>query len=563
MQKRWSIPIPNPQLQVDLSNALNIHPITSQLLVNRGIQTVDEARNFLNANLSALHDPFLLKDMDQAVARIRRAKEKQERVLIYGDYDVDGVTSSVLLRNIFKKLGMDVLHYIPHRMAEGYGLNHSIVDYTREQKVNLLIAVDCGISAFSVVSALRQSGVDVIIFDHHEPGETLPEAVAVVDPKRADCGYPFKGLASVGLVMKLFQAIFGKIDEDLLDLVAIGTVADVAELRGENRIFVKHGLPRISKTNNHGLKALLEVARIKDKPMKPSYVGFILGPRINATGRMDSALRSLELLVSESREEALKLAQILEENNQIRQKTQNEIVQEALSLVEREINFNEHQVIVVNKPGWHKGVLGIVASRIMEKYYRPAIVISTENGVGTGSARSIEGFHLYEALTYCSSHLENYGGHRRAAGLTVKEEKIQHLRELINDFAKKSLSFESFIPTLTVDAQVPLNLLDMNLMKTIEQLEPHGEGNPAPVLCTRQVTVKSPPQVLGKDTLKFGVTDGEVILSAVGFGMGKMRDMIAMGRKIDIAYQLEVDDWNKEPTVSLKLKDIKEAGDRV
>ncbi len=562
MTKKWHIKTPHPKLQVELSNALNIHPVLAQLLINRRIETIEDAKRFLHCDLSRLHDPFLLKDMDRALTRIRQAQTRREKVLIFGDYDVDGVTSSVLLKGLLKNLGIEAMNYIPHRMQEGYGLNHGVVQTCKENDVSLLISVDCGISAFSEVRALKAAGIDAIIFDHHEPSDGLvPDAVAVVDPKRHDCPYPFKGLASVGLMAKLSQALTGKIFEEDLDLVAIGTIADVVELRGENRTFVKIGLPKISQTRRAGLKALLKVAKISGKKFQPSYVGFILGPRINATGRMSSAIHSLDLLLSEDYTQALELAQTLEEHNSIRQKTQNDILEEALSIVEREVNFKDHQVIVLNRPGWHKGVLGIVASKIVEKYYRPAIILSTQDGVGTGSARSIEGFSIFEALHNCRDHLENFGGHKRAAGLTIKEEKISAFRDTINDFARRMIQAEDLIPSLSLDAQLPLSAVNLDLVDVIESLEPYGEGNPSPIFCSRQLVVKSPPQVLGKETLKFWVTDsvGQTVLPAVGFGMAKFRGMVTAGSQVDLAYSLSIDDWNKEPAVILKLKDLKES----
>ncbi len=558
--KRWIIKPPHPQLQVQLSNALQIHPIIAQLLVNREVDQEADARDFLFGNLADLHDPFLLKDMDRAVNRIHKARDSDELVLIFGDYDVDGVTSSALLNFVLKKIGVRVMHYIPHRMHDGYGLNHDIAQLAKEKGVSLLIAVDCGITAHSEVANLNSVGVEVIIFDHHEPPpEGIPSAVAVVNPKRADCAYPFKSLASVGLMAKLIQALLGKIDEDYLDLVALGTIADVVPLRGENRIFVKNGLPKIAQTKNPGLSALLDVAKIKGKAMRPFYVGFILGPRINATGRMDSAQKSLELFLSEDADEAYALAQFLDKQNSERQKMQRDIVQEAFDIVEREVNFKDHKVIVVGKAGWHKGVLGIVASRLTETYYRPSIVISFSEGIGTASARSIEGFHLHEALTHCAEMLEGYGGHRLAAGLTIKEENIDPFRGLINQFAHSVLREEHLIPTLKIDCEISLGSLDLKLVEIVDSLEPYGEGNPLPVFCSRNLTVKSPPAILGKDTLKFWVTDGEAAFSAVGFGMAKYRDLVQLGQKVDLAYHLTIDDYHKQPTVQLKLKDIRES----
>jgi len=496
--------------------------------------------------------------MDRAVHRIQQAKENTEKILIYGDYDVDGVTSSALLRRLLNHLGIQAINYIPHRMEEGYGLNQEVAEFAKSQGIHLLITVDCGINAFLPIEAINAAGIDVIVIDHHEPeGTKLPPALAVIDPKRTDCLYPFKNLSAVGLVAKLMQAILGHIPLEDLDLVALGTVADVVPLYGENRIFVKNGLPFIEKTNKPGLQALLEVAKIAGKKMKPYYIGFILGPRLNAAGRMDSANVSLDLLLSENSADAYALACSLEAHNLTRQKMQSEVVEEALAMIEADEILKAQDIIVVHKQGWHKGVLGIVAARIVDKYYRPTIVISVEEGMGTGSARSVDGFHLHEALSSCAGVLENYGGHKRAAGLRLKYDNIEVFRQAINDFAGQVLPQEKFIPSLGVDCEIPLDVIDLNLMEIISSMEPHGEGNPTPVFCSRGLTVKSPPSLMGKDTIKFWVSDGNRAISAVGFGMGSFKDKVKLGAQVDLAYTLSIDDWNKAPTVQLVLKDIK------
>ncbi len=558
--KRWNVCPPNPRKQIALSDGLGVHPIIAQLLINRNVERVEQAQSFLFGDLQNLYDPFLLKDMDRAVERVRLAQKNKEKVLIYGDYDVDGVTSSVVLANLLRSLGIPACHYIPHRMTEGYGLNANIVNHAQNNGVSLIICVDSGINAFAAAEAIATAGIDLIILDHHEPSEgKLPKACAVVNPKRADCSYPFKSLASVGLAFKLAHALLNEIPEDYLDLVTIGTIADVVELRGENRIFVKKGLPRITQTKNHGLQALLQAAKIQDKKFRPYYVGFILGPRLNATGRMGTALDSLQLLLSKDLAEAKVLAQNLEEHNSLRQKTQNDIIEEAIDIVEREVNFKDQQIIVLNKEGWHRGVLGIVASRLVDKYYRPAIVISTDGELGTGSARSIEGFHLFEALQSCSGMLENFGGHKRAAGLTVRSERIAEFKTLINEFARTALSVEQLVPTLDIDAEVPLSSLNLDLIKLVDSLEPYGEGNPPPVFCTRRLTVKSAPLVMGRDTLKFWVTDGKSTLPAVGFGMGRFKDALSVNQQVDLAYCPDIDDYTQEQSIVLKIKDIRDA----
>ena len=559
MTKRWLIKTPHPKFQKLLSDALKIHPIIAQLLVNRGITDVEEARHFIQADESGLHDPFLLKDMDKAVLRIKQAQLNGESILIFGDYDVDGVTSSALLQRTLKRLGLKAINYIPHRMDEGYGLNHAIAEFAKDNGIHLLITVDCGITAFSEVESINAAGIDVIIVDHHEPeGGKIPQAVAVIDPKRPDCSYPFKHLAAVGLVAKFTQALLGQIPEDEFDLIAIGTVADVVTLRGENRIFVKKGLPVIEQTRKAGLMALLDVAKVRGKKIKPFYIGFILGPRLNAAGRMDSATTALQLLLADNYTDAFALAQSLESHNISRQKMQGEVVQEAFDMIESGTTKDD-QIIVVHKEGWHKGVLGIVASKIVEKYYRPTIVISVQDGIGIGSARSVEGFHLVDALTNCSSSLETYGGHKRAAGLKVRHENIDIFRQAINDFAREAMASGDLTPTLDIDCEVPFKAFNLDFVDLIDSLEPHGEGNPSPLLCTRNLTVKSAATVMGKGTIKFWVTDGECSFSAVGFGMSEYQPLIKPGKKIDLAYSLMVDDWNKAPVVQLKLKDIRMA----
>ncbi len=558
MNKRWTVYTPNPRLQVVLSDYLRIHPTVAQLLINRSIMTTQEAEDFLRADLSRMHDPLLLMDMDKADRRIRQARERKEKVLVFGDYDVDGVTSSVILNKVLKRLGLDVVHYIPHRMREGYGLNAGIVDFARQNNVGLLISVDCGVTAIDEVDLLNAAGIEVIVIDHHEPPQgRLPAAAAVIDPKRKDCPYPYKGLVAAGLAYKLAQLMIGPDAKEYLELAALGTIADVAELNGENRILAREGLAQILATKNIGLKALMKEARLAQRKIRTHTIGFVLGPRINASGRLGSAQKALRLLLSEDPKEAASLAKDLEEINRKRQKTQNEIVEEALRLVEKEMNFNEHKVIIVSKEGWHQGVVGIVASRLVDRFYRPAIVISLNEGLGTGSARSVDGFHMFEALNRCSPLLKNYGGHKHAAGLTIEENQVLHFRELINSVAGEILKAEHLVPTLEIDCELSISDLDIRLARFLERLEPFGEGNPYPLFCSRRLTLKGAPAVLSRDTLKFWVTDGKNTVSAVGFGMASYCDMLRHSPRIDLAYSLTIDEWNKAPTIQLKVKDIR------
>ena len=557
MKRIWNIKQSDTNLQNILSDALDIHPIVSQLLINRKMQDVEEARAFLAADLTQLHDPFLFKNMDLAVARIKQAQVKGERVLVFGDYDVDGVTSSVVLNNLLTQMGIDVTHRIPHRFEDGYGLNAKSVELVLASGVDLVITIDCGITAHAQVNQLNQAGMDVIIIDHHVPDAIIPQAMAIINPKQKDCAYPFKHLASVGLAAKLSQAVLGKLDDSILDLVAIGTVADVVPLHGENRLFVKSGLSKVHTTGNKGLMALIEKTKIKGKKISPYHVGFVLGPRINAAGRMDSAHTSLDLFLSQDFDHACSLVDILEQHNVDRQKMQRNMIDEALALVEQAGDVKDHKVIVLSKEGWHKGILGIVAARITNKFYRPSIVISVKDGVGTASARSIDGFHLHEALSHCADHLENFGGHAGAAGLTIKEENIDMFRNMINSVAGDVLESKKLIPTISIDCTIPLAGIDMALADVVDSLQPFGEGNPTPVFCSQGLTVQGYPKVMGKNTIKFLVNEGGFSISAVGFGMAAYKDMITPGCKVDLAYEIGIDDWNKAPTPQLILKDIR------
>ena len=557
MPKTWKLKASHPNLQTELSRALHIHPIVAQLLINRGVLTQEAATSFLFPKLSDLFDPFLLKGMDKAVARVRRAKENNEKVMIYGDYDVDGVTSVAVLWLALKKFGINAIKYIPHRMEEGYGLNFEIVPFAKELGVTLLMTVDCGVTSLEEVQALHREGIDAVITDHHEPEEgKLPDAVAIVDPKQPGCTYPFRDLAGVGIAAKFAHALLGEFPQEDLDLITLGTIADVVPLRGENRIIAHFGLPMIMKTKKRGLKALIQSARIEGKEASPYLVGFILGPRLNAAGRMGTANTSLDLLLSDDATSSAALASSLEAYNRDRQRLQGAVFDEAIAQIESDQALFRRDVIVTHGEGWHKGVLGIAASKIADRYGKPAIVISFSEGLGVGSARSVEGFHLNEALAHCSGILEEFGGHQRAAGLKVKYERVAEFRERINDFAKGVFQQEP-VPTLEIDAELPLIHVGMELVKTVTSLEPHGEGNPAPLFATRRLMVKSRPQVLGKDTIKFWVTDGRVSLSVVGFGMGTGCADLRMGQAVDIVYSLGIDDWNKAPQVQLVLKDIR------
>jgi len=540
-----------------LHKALNISPLLARLLLKRGVSTAEDARKFLSCDLSSLYDPFLLKDMDKAVERIRSAVTNKESILVYGDYDVDGLTATALLFLMLKKSGARVGYYIPDRVKEGYGLNIEALKNAQKDGVDLVIAVDCGITAVEEAGYLKKHNIGCIILDHHQPLEgVIPDAAAVINPLRPDCDYPYKHLASVGLVFKLTQALKAECEEDL-DLVVLGTVSDVAPLTGENRILVKHGLKHLANTNRIGLRALIEAAGIgKKKEFYTDTVGFTLGPRINASGRVSSSLQSLKLLLTEDAEEAKALAEGLNRDNRERQAMQEAILKEAVSKVEREVNFKSHKVIVVSSDKWHPGVIGIVASRLVEKFYRPTILVAFDGDVGKGSGRSIRNFHLFDALSKCKEHLVEYGGHKHAAGITISKDNIDIFRERFNSVASEVLQPLDLIPRLAIDAEISLSDLTMKFVKELALLEPYGVGNPKPVFAVRGLSLKTKPKILTANTLKLWVTDGKLTYEAVGFKKAFDFKLDPAPRNFSLAFTPSVNTWQGEESIQLVIKDL-------
>lgn len=559
MQKIWNVKKFDIALQQRFSRELNIPPLIAQLLINRNIVNIQEAQEFLRCSLSDLHDPFLLKGMQSAVSRIKSSIQNKERIVIWGDYDVDGLTSVALLKTILIKLGANVGHYIPHRTEDGYGLNMEAAKKLAADKTKLVITVDCGINGFDEVDFLKQKGVDVIITDHHRPqGSDLPNAFSVINPFQAGCLYPFKYLAGVGIAFKLAQAITGEGLFEHIDFVALGTISDVVPMTGENRIFVKHGLAQLSKTKKAGLLKLLDKVGIKDKEITIMHAGFMLGPRLNAAGRVGSSENSLKLLMVESHSEALALAEQLNDDNRLRQQLEAKTLSEALAKIEQEINFKQHRVIVLYKDDWHPGVIGIVASRIVERFYRPAILFSSKNNsLAKGSGRSIDSFHLFDALLECEDFLEEFGGHSRACGLSIRLDRIEDFKTAINNYALDKVLSQDFSPKLDVDAEIPLSLLSEGLIGEINSLAPFGQGNPKPVFATKAVTLKGKPQILGKNTIKMWVSDGDITCQAVGFKMADSFSVFDMPLVLDICYTAGMNKWQGATSIELNLKDLR------
>ena len=551
------VAVPNISLQNQFSKELGISKVLAQILINRKITTISAAEKFLKSSISDLSSPHLFSGMPAAISLVKKAKENKEKVMVFGDYDVDGITSTVLLKNALMGMGLEVLHHIPHRINEGYGLNQEIVRFARENRVKLMITADCGIVNHKEIEALRQANIDVIVTDHHEPQDSnLPAASSIINPKVKHSNYPYRELAGVGVAYKFAQAVTGSLLIDDLDLVTLGTIADSVPLTGENRIIAKEGLVRLPQTKRLGLRAIIENAGIENKKFNSTYVSFIIAPRLNAPGRMDYAEVSLKLLMSQDAQEAQGLAKELERFNRERQKIEGKILEEAEELINQQMNFKEDKVIVIAKEDWHQGVLGIVASKLADRFYRPAIVISIKEDLCKGSARSIKNFHLFDALMDSKELLDSFGGHAHAAGLLITKDNIDEFRKSINKLASDRLTLEDLLPSRDIDAELVLGDLNESLVKELELLEPFGMANPEPMFYTRALKLKSPVQLLNRGTLKFWVTDGITTSEVIAFGMSSLRESLLQADSFDLVYTPKIDSWRQEESMILEAKDI-------
>lgn len=529
------------------------------LLAQRGLKNPEAIEDFLSPSRENLAAPFLMKGMKKAVARIEKARSQAEKVLVHGDYDVDGVTGSAIVSLALEKLGIAHETFLPERNRDGYGVSEEAIKKAGRDGVRLLITVDCGISAKEEIEKARLAGIDTIVLDHHQlPSEGLPPAYAILNPLQEDCDYPFKELSAGGLAFKLAQALLGGEALEYFDLATLSTVADMAPLRGENRVIVKEGLEQLSERRRVGIKALSETAKIRTREIKTSHVGFMLGPRINASGRMSSALTALRLLLTDNEREALSLAEILEVENRKRREEERRVVNEAMAQVERTVNFSRDRIIVVAQEGWHAGVIGIVASRLVERYHRPALVIALQNGKGKGSGRSVRSFHLFNALEAARECLIEFGGHEQAAGFNILEEQIPELRKKLNVHSQMTYPADIFLKSIDIDLEIALADLTPQFLKELERLEPFGIGNPKPVFLTKSLSVKnvlpgrgnySKPQVWVTDGLfTYQVTISEKVNAAVDFEPGTRLDLVySVGRKT----------WEGEERIILEARDAK------
>ena len=552
---------------VALSRELGVSPVTARLLCIRGLGAPDDARRFLSPRIDDLHDPFRLAGMSIAVDRILGAIGAKDRIAIHGDYDVDGVTSTVILRRALELLGADVIHFIPERFRDGYGLQPATIDRLQQDGVRLIISVDCGIRADEAATRARELGIDLIITDHHEPGAELPHALAVINPKRHDCTYPDKNLAGVGVALKLVQALCTCTGHAnwlpaFVKVAAIGTLADVVPLTGENRIIAKLGLGMLSKgPHKVGLRALLDVCGLTGREIDSYHIGFVLAPRVNAAGRMSTPDIAARLLLAADEtmgEEARALAEQLDAENLRRQQEEADIVSEARKIVETDLEVGSRTVIVVAGERWHRGVIGIVASKLVDAFHRPAIVISTDGDVAQGSCRSIPSFNMLAALESCAELMSKFGGHKQAAGLTLETSRIRELRARVNDFAEACLTPDDLRPRLWIDGSLTFRSINEQVVSELSTLAPFGAGNPCPIFRTSRVEIIDGPRRLKDRHLKMAFKQDGRVLRGVAWRASERESFVAEHRAaIDLAFSLENDIYNGERYLQLSVADFR------
>ncbi|MGG2064267.1 single-stranded-DNA-specific exonuclease RecJ [Bacillus sp. S14(2024)] len=556
---RWKEKYTNEELVGQLANKLQLSPLVTSLLLNRGFDTEEKIVDFLNTEQQEFHDPFLLEGMDRTVERIRQAIQNGEQILIFGDYDADGVSSTTVLFLALQEIGADVEFYIPNRFTEGYGPNEEAFRWAHRAGFSLIITVDTGIAAVHEAQVAKELGVDLIITDHHEPPPELPEALAIIHPKLDGGVYPFHYLAGVGVAFKVAHALLGSVPEHLLEIAVIGTVADLVPLYGENRLLVQRGLKKLRTTQRVGLQALFKVANISQGDITEESVGFAIGPRINAVGRLEDATPAVHLLLSEDVEEAKELAQEIDELNKLRKDIVKQITEEAIVEVEAHYPPEENKVLVLAKEGWNPGVIGIVASKLIDRFYRPTIVLSIdpEKGTAKGSARSIEGFDLYANLSDCRDILPHFGGHPMAAGMTLSMDDVDELRRRLNEQAAVQLSDEDFIAVTAVDAVCEVEDVTLAAIEEMQKLAPFGVGNPKPRIAVKDAGLES-IRAIGSDGshLKMTLRNGQATLDSIGFGLGAFAKEISPVAHVSIVGEASINEWNNFRKPQIMIQDI-------
>lgn len=565
-RRHWKIKDVSDELSVQrLTDSLNISPILARLLVMRDIKTFNQAKQFFRPSIESLYDPFLMDQMESATSRVITALTENQKICIYGDYDVDGTCATALLYMSLKELDANVEFYIPRRLEEGYGLSTAAIDIVKEKGTQLMIAVDCGITAITETDYANQLGIDVIICDHHQPKEEIPKAFAVLDPLKPGCSYPFKYLSGAGVAFKLAQGLCERIGKrglplKYLDLVALAGAADIVPLTDENRILVNEGLKQVNLNPRPGIEALIEMSRLQPGHLSSGQIVFTVAPRINAVGRLGDAERAVNLLIATNKKEAVKLAEVLETENYERRKIDVDTFEAAKEIVDSQIDLDEDLAIVLHNENWHPGVIGIVASRLVEKYYRPSVLLTTIDGIAKGSARSINGFNIYEALQKCDDLLLHFGGHRAAAGLALKLDKVEEFRIRLNEVLKSSITSEDLSEEISIDSKIRFSEITPKFLRILDQFAPFGPDNLRPVFISESVHVANVPRIVGNNHLvaSFKQNGTDKVFDSIGFNMGDLFELINQNNsELDIVYSVDKTIRDSRIFPQLKLKDIK------
>ncbi len=559
MNKKWQIYQTNEEQIEELKSKYGLNELLATILSNRNITEEEQIRLFLNPTRNDFYDPYLITDMEIAVERIIKAIENKEKVTIYGDYDVDGITSITVLKSFLKEIGLETSVYIPNRLDEGYGLNKNAIDKIAKDGCNLMITVDCGISGIEEIEYANSLGIETIVTDHHEPGNELPNAVAVIDNKRKDSKYPFRELAGVGVVFKLTQGLAKRLNlkEEAylkyLDIVCVGTISDIVPLVDENRVIAKLGLMLVKQTKNIGLRSIINSSGYTK--IDSNTISFGVAPRINACGRMGKAKEALNLLLSTDIYEVNELTQKLNDHNKERQETEKAIFENAVEKIEKE-NLNQNKAIILGGENWHHGVIGIVSSKITDMYFKPSILLSfEEGGIGKGSGRSIPGFDLHEALMQCLDTIEKFGGHSMAVGITIRKDKLEEFRKEFEEIAEKN-EIDKIIPIINIDAKISLNEIDKEMVESIKQLEPFGEANKMPIFAFKNLKIDSIRALSGGKHLKLTLKNNNNIINAIGFNIGHLAEEYLIGDKVDVAGVLEINTFGGVDNLQINIKDI-------
>lgn len=561
-KKRWHILDTDNSATVELQHALNIHPVICSILVQRKIDSYAEAKSFFRPQLSDLHDPWLMKDMDKAVERIIKAINNEEKILVFGDYDVDGTTAVAVMYSFLKKIHNRLDFYMPHRYREGYGISKAGIDFAKEKGFTLIISLDCGIKSADLITYAKELGIDFIVCDHHLPDEILPPAIAILNPKQSACNYPFKELCGCGVGFKLISALapqFGLGDEDVfenIDLVATAIAADIVSMSGENRVLAFFGLKKVNENPNYGIKALGFLSGLKKEILINNLV-FMIAPRVNAAGRMDDARKAVQMFISETYDEALSFAELLHRDNTDRKEADSSITEEALAIIRDNEEWLSHKSTVVFRPHWHKGVVGIVASRIIEHYYKPTIVLTQSGEYAAGSARSVPGFNLYEAIHACREYLLGYGGHFAAAGLTLELNKVDLFRDKFEEIVSATITPDLLIPEIVIDAEINFNDINWTFYNILQQMEPFGPDNLRPVFLAKNVINTGYSKVVKENHIRFSLKQSNVVLTGIGFGMADKFQLLQTKKPVDIVFKIDENEWNGNKTLQLRMIDFR------